>query len=408
LKHGLILGAILLALVLAPCLALHDQGQKISVLLTGRVAQGYLISTWFMNEPMVDPLFVPSRGLPESLMRKFVRIYFPRSYKGVQAEDFFIFAGTQMNIFTPTQQKWMQEAVRDGSGGLNSRSLLSGIYYPEWAASFTQKAFPNDVEKLMAHGGIFRSHQNPVIILEENPRLPPVLTMFKDKKIRLSLSGYSCALVIPRPGAVVWSWIKGPFADMATVKPGCTPHLISWEYGKGITWTCHDRLVNWWEDPIANPYGLDMIMNMILYSNGRKLPEDVEIVHEIRSDIVEYRTRQMLLMATVEFAEAFGANMDPILREMGSITEKRKRADEEYLYQEYVQAKSTYEDAIGDLEDLGFAAMKRKDRAMLWVYLVQWLVVSGTSMIVGFVLWTLMVRRKLYRYVESTRFRTDT
>lgn len=395
-------------LTLAPCLCSNDGSGKIKVLLTGRVAGGYLISTWFMNEPMVDPLFVPSRDLAIGEMRKFVRIYFPRNYEGVQAQDFFIFAGTQTDMFNHKQQKWIHDAVLDGSGGLNSRTLLSGIYYPEWANSATQKAFPNDADKLMSQrGDIFRSDKNPLIILEENPDLPPVLWMFRNKKIKWSLSGYSCGRIIPREGAIVWSWIKGPFADVATIKPGCTPHLISWQYGDGITWTCHDRLINWWQDTVANPYGLDMIMNMILFSNGRRLPDDIEVVHEIRSRIVEYKTRQLLLLATIEFAEAFGANMNPVLQNMGEINEKRREGDEQYLSQDYILAKATYIEAIQDLEELNFAAMERKDRAMLWVYVVQWSVVSGTSMFAGAIVWTLMIKRKLYRQVKSTRFVSD-
>jgi hypothetical protein len=205
----------------------------------------------------------------------------------------------------------------------------------------------------------------------------------------------------------VFSWIKGPFADRASATStcqGCTPHLINWQYGKGITWTCHDRLVNWWQDPVANPYGLDMIMNMILYSNRRKLPDDIEVVHEIRSKIIEFKTRQLLVLATIEFAEKFGANMDPVLEDMGEIFEVRKLADEQYLDQEYVLSRSTYFAAISDLEELNYDAMARKDRAMVWVYLVQWFVVSGTSMVAGFIVWSLMIRRRLYKQVRVTRF----
>jgi len=403
---GRILVALLALLALAPCLALHENVGEIKVLLTGRVSEGHLIHTWFLNEPLVDPLFVPSRDVPggDDQIRRFVRVYFPRTYEGVQVQDFIIIDGTIINMFTVTNQKWMHDAILDGSGGLNSRSLLSGIYYPEWSVSVTQKAFPNDVEALMAKAkDIFRSDRELDIILEENPGLPPVLTMFKDKNIQWHLTGYSCGHVIPRQGAIVWAWIKGPFADEATVKAGCTPHTISWTYGQGKTWTIHDRLVNWWEDPVANPYGLDMIMNMILYSTGRHLPDDVEIVHEIRSRIIEYRTRQVMILAVVDFAESFGANMQSILKRMGEVTEKTKLARDQYLSQDYLVARATYLDAISDLGDLNALAMKKKDQAMVWVYLVQWFTVSGTSMLAGSLLWMLMVRRRLYRQVRVTR-----
>ena len=48
-------------------------------------------------------------------------------------------------------------------------------------------------------------------------------------------------------------------------------------------------------------------------------------------------------------------------------------------------------------------ALDARERALLWIFVIEWLVVSGASMVSGFVLWTLMVRRRVYREVETTR-----
>jgi hypothetical protein len=45
-----------------------------------------------------------------------------------------------------------------------------------------------------------------------------------------------------------------------------------------------------------------------------------------------------------------------------------------------------------------------KNRALLWVYMIDWLVTSAALFISGYVLWTLMVRRRLYREAKGTRF----
>ncbi len=58
-------------------------------------------------------------------------------------------------------------------------------------------------------------------------------------------------------------------------------------------------------------------------------------------------------------------------------------------------------DSIALATDL---ALKAKDEAMLWVYVIEWLTVSGTAMITGSVLWTLMIRKAAYRPVAVTRF----
>ncbi len=46
---------------------------------------------------------------------------------------------------------------------------------------------------------------------------------------------------------------------------------------------------------------------------------------------------------------------------------------------------------------------KLKDQALLWVYVTEWLVVSGVGLICGFFLWSVMIRRKLYKEVTVSR-----
>jgi hypothetical protein len=45
---------------------------------------------------------------------------------------------------------------------------------------------------------------------------------------------------------------------------------------------------------------------------------------------------------------------------------------------------------------------KAKDRALIWIYISQWMV---TTAVAGVTLWWLMVRRKLYREVTTTQLR---
>jgi len=48
-------------------------------------------------------------------------------------------------------------------------------------------------------------------------------------------------------------------------------------------------------------------------------------------------------------------------------------------------------------------AVRVKDAALAWIYLLEWLTVTATLMVTGSILWTLMVRRRLYREAWSTR-----
>jgi len=376
---------------------------RIKALLTGRVSEGSLIQAYFLAEPSVVPIIVPSRDVPGGLagLRRMVRLYFPRTSEAVAEQNFFIFDGTDMSGFDSRQQAQMRSAMMNGSGGLNSRSIISAEFFPLWVASLVQEAFPNDAPAVANVQHHHRTVPTARIVLDE--KLPPVLTMFLDKPVQWILVDYSCGLVLPRPGSTIWSWIKGVYPEYSIGMQQATPHLISWTYGKGLTWTCHDRLVNWWQDTVANPFGLDMVLNMMFMSVGWDLPEDIDQLLTVRHALMEYRTRMIFLVATIEFAELFGANMQPVERALTVIGESKNEAVRRYIEQDYVTSAEEIFRAIEKIEKLNDEAMKRKERAMVWVFVVQWLVVGSTAMICGFLLWTLMVRRRLYREVETTR-----
>jgi hypothetical protein len=55
------------------------------------------------------------------------------------------------------------------------------------------------------------------------------------------------------------------------------------------------------------------------------------------------------------------------------------------------------------LQDGYKLALEARDAALFWIFVTEWLVVSGTGLICGFAIWTLMVRRRMYREVGITR-----
>ena len=50
--------------------------------------------------------------------------------------------------------------------------------------------------------------------------------------------------------------------------------------------------------------------------------------------------------------------------------------------------------------------MRIKNQTLFWVYVVEWLSVTGVSLLSGFVVWTLMIRKKLYREIRVTRLQS--
>jgi hypothetical protein len=62
-------------------------------------------------------------------------------------------------------------------------------------------------------------------------------------------------------------------------------------------------------------------------------------------------------------------------------------------------------DILTDLEEANKAALQLKNETLFWVYITEWLALLGTSMITGALVWGLMIKRRLYKEVETTMLR---
>ena len=89
------------------------------------------------------------------------------------------------------------------------------------------------------------------------------------------------------------------------------------------------------------------------------------------------------------------------------MTTRTRHVPPHYIEQDFGSALSSAESAIALIEKAEKVVEEVKNEALLWVYLVEWLSVTGTSLVVGFILWSMMVRRKLYREVATTGFRAS-
>ena len=110
-----------------------------------------------------------------------------------------------------------------------------------------------------------------------------------------------------------------------------------------------------------------------------------------------------MLLSLVEFCEDFGANTNGIMLKIAQADNAMLEATPPYLELRLEDALESYQKVGNMLTEIEQDAINLKKRALLWVYLIEWLAVTGTSMICGFALWTIMVRRRLYREIQTTR-----
>jgi hypothetical protein len=215
------------------------------------------------------------------------------------------------------------------------------------------------------------------------------------------VAGWEFAILDVKQEAKIW-------ADMV---PGNYPWLVSWRPGEGnagLQWVFGDKFDNsWWGKAgtalNSNPYALEFATNLILYSLDRPLIADIHARREAKRMLSIFRTRELLIISMLNWAEKFGANTFQVSMSLTELEDKFEDAVDRYLEQDYAAATTFMEELDLKVSEISVWAERVKDEALFWVYIIEWLVVTSVSLIAGFSLWTLMVKRRLYRPTRGTR-----
>jgi uncharacterized membrane protein len=355
----------------------------------------------FVNDPLttIQPVKASAFVHTPQVVRRHMRAYMPRTEgRLVDSYDLIIISDSNVQSFRPEYFTWFHNAVIEEGLGL---VMIGGLE--------TFGAVPNYPG---SWGETPVSEVLPVICLPEQwERSAGRLTIEEDENVliqslpfdELGPLGvfYGCNIVGERQGI-------STIAYYHVMNSGERhPLLVFWDVGVGSSYA---MTADWTPAGGVNflrwgHYG-DYALNVVLYSTGGKIPDDPQVVYEARRLMEDYRNQQQTLNSVIEFVEKFGANMGPAEKILAEAQEIRKMGDESYLNGEAGEAVSNLKDALAVLIEASDRAYEIKDEALLWVYLTEWLVVASTGMICGFVLWTIMVRRRLYREVGETRILT--
>jgi hypothetical protein len=386
-------------------------GQRIKILLTGQIGEEINpLQAWLKSEPLVDHLSVPSRDLwgregGDSAMKRFIRLYFPRTYESLREFDFLLLNSPVLYFFANNHIQWMYDTIREGSGGLNTASVMSGHadIHTHWASSILQEAFPNDAPAVVQK---YQGGNSPLSFFKivVNRKFPePVLTPFLQLGVE-SYQGHDSRIIIPREGSGTMAWQVGNNPKLSDV-----PFLLGWEFGNGRSITTGDAFGHtFWSSyrggmETDNIYALDMLMNLIFWATDREVQENILLYHSMRTDFLQFRERMGLLGSLTDFVEKFGANSRQIQVMISEMETTVRDARLAYLEQDFEEVEAMMEEAFEGFERAEMRALELKDQALLWVYMIEWFTILGVSIITGIAIHTLMIRRKLYKNVEVTR-----
>ncbi len=139
-------------------------------------------------------------------------------------------------LFTSEQLAWMHEAIVEGTGGLNTASVMSqdASIHGAWAASVLQTAFPNDAPAVVAKYAGATSSIGAFRIRVNRDFPEPVLTPFVPLGIE-AFNGYDSRIIIARESASTLAWQVGNFPALTDA-----PYIVVWDYQNGRTMTTGD------------------------------------------------------------------------------------------------------------------------------------------------------------------------
>jgi len=107
----------------------------------------------------------------------------------------------------------------------------------------------------------------------------------------------------------------------------------------------------------------------------------------------------------LEFISGFGARTDKVEALLRRAENDKKEAEKLYIEGDYEACSEAMDEILKEFQTISAESMKLRKNALLWIYVIEWFVVTGTLFASGFVLWSLMIKRRLYREVSMTRSR---
>ncbi len=368
---------------------------------TGRVRVLYLGDPigasplpFMLDEPLLaaTPVMACKMWYSYETIRKSMRVYMPRTYENLNdTYDVVILSDSNVLSFETKHFTWFHDLVYDDGGGLvmiGGFESFGGYGYLSWGITEVGAVLP--VECLPAG----YNAEGQIIILQ--PECPAIANLPWDT---LGSSNYFGGnKVAQKAGAE----LVARFSDS-------NPLLVWWDFGEGRSfamasdWTPAggSAFMTW-------AYYGDYAVNVVLFTASEAVPTDIEKVHRVRTSLREYSDTKAFLYSLMDFAEMFGASTHSAERILGEAEEKSEESRELYMAYDFDGALASSVSAVEAVQAALDDAIAAKDRAMLWVFLIEWMAVISTCMISGVAIYELMVVRRLFKPVDTSLFTKDT
>lgn len=110
-----------------------------------------------------------------------------------------------------------------------------------------------------------------------------------------------------------------------------------------------------------------------------------------------------LLAGSIDFISKLGGNPAPLEGMLRRVDDKLRESRAMYLDYDFEGSLALVEEMVHDLARVSEATVRVKDQVFRTTYLIERMILMATSMVTGVLVWTLMVRRRLYREGTTTK-----
>ena len=372
----------------------------IRVMYIGAPFNTYCPYTVFRNDPLLSTTPISGMAwLDSTIIRRALRLYMPRNRREYLNYDVVGLDDATYEHFSPNTLIWMRDSLlEDGLGffmGGGSGSFGGWVNYLDWGRTPLQEVMPVECIADRVEFSVNR------------------VTRFDDDFIRSvpwdefenhDVFG-SYNVVALKAGAVELSQLRP--VDGGRTDPGWT----WWDIGNGrffasptgFRGTLAGGTTSAGVSFIYWKYYPDFVSNMVYFTAGLVPPSDPQVLHATREKFSEVGYQRQMVIGTMEFVSRFGANLDGVEDKLAEVEESLAIARRSFIDMELAKSMEEVEHVLDLLMEADALAVKAKHSALFWLYVTEWLVITATLLIVGSILWSLMVRRKMYKEVHSTR-----
>ena len=353
------------------------------------------VAPFIAQDPMIALTPIPFTALPFLDQDRLLRMYYPRHERDVyERYDVVIIAEANVIFFPARIQMWIKDGVVEHgvgflmAGGPQSFGGYGPWGIPGWEGSIIEEVLPVTLLTDWTYDLSDRYHLVPTVDNLNHPLI---------RNIPWEQVHFFCRnRVVKKPGSVV--------VGESDFHPPGSPVLTYWEIGRGLS----EAFVFDWggngpQEFHRWAYAPLVTSNLVYYPAGVAIPEDTTTFLRLRTQIIKYLSLRRFVLSVIDFAEKFGANLNRAEEALRHADEERRAVVAFYLSGDHAMSLASLEEALANLEEVSKLALRAKDEALFWVYVIEWFTVSGTAMLCGAVLWSLMVRRTLYREVDVTR-----